>query len=384
MGRGCLAIRWGAYGDLLFALPVFEYLKKKHGYLHLETTQQGKELFQHHPAFDAITAFNIFEFPENERTGVSFLRWSAMENCSWDRTVNLWRTLEGMCAVEEHQPEYGWPREKRRKLFNIAYHDAPWIKIGEPIPAPFDCGSIYFPDDVLWWMKSWKMRHKDDFVIAMGVKGTTQQKQPEGLKELAREILDKYPTAKIWLLGDDKGKAREFTFGDGRVCHTCGTMSLLHSFGVVKMADFMIGAESCLTVAAGLFGTPKTALCTATDINQVVKYHKNDFSVQAKTPCSPCLRAVYKTDWCLMRDFGSGEVPACNGEWDKKRILEGVEFAWNCKVSGVRGEAETFDGPGFGSLPDMQPLLDSRKDRDEKVRSGVLPKLRAVGANMPR
>lgn len=358
-GRGCLVIRWGAYGDLLFALPIFEYLKKKYGYLHLETTPQGKEIFKHHPAFDAITAFSVWEFPENERNGISFLRWAAMECCSWDHTVNLWQSLETMCAVEEHQKEYGWPREKRRTLFGTAYHDAPWIKAGETIPEPFDCGTFHFPEDIVWWMKAWKIRHKDDFIIAMPVKGSTHQKQPEGLKELAREILDRYPTAKIFTLGDEKGKTREFSFGDGRVCHTCGTMSILHTFAITKMADYVVGAESSLTVAAGLFGTPKTAICTASGVEQIAKYHKNDFSIQATTDCSPCHRAVYKTDWCLMRDFGDGEVPACNGQWDKKRIMEGVEFAWRCKVSGVRERVENFDGPGFGSLPDLQSLCSS-------------------------
>jgi ADP-heptose:LPS heptosyltransferase len=366
-GRGCLVIRWGAYGDLLFTLPLFEHLKRKYGYLHLETTKQGKELFRDNPTFDAITSFDIFDFPEHERTGVSFLRWSAMENCDWEHTINTWRSLEYLCAVEEYQPEYSWPREKRRAKFDIPYHEGPWIVAKETIPEPFDCGTFHFSPDNVWWMKSWKERHRDEFIIAMPMGGSTHQKQPVGLKEVAREILDTYPTAKIFLLGDAKGRDREFAFGDGRVCQMCGTASILHAIAITKMADYVIGAESSLTVAAGMFGTPKTAICTASSVQQVTKYHKNDFSIQATTSCSPCLRAVYKTDWCLMRDFGSGEVPACNGEWETGRIMEGVKFAWECKLSGVRGKVEQFDGPGFGSLPEMQPLLDCKENRHEEI-----------------
>ena len=375
--RRYLAIRWGAYGDMMYALPALEALRKECDYLHLETGERGKTLFEHHPAFDRITTFDLSKHKTEVHMDVSRVRWDTLGEVGWDKSVNFWRCLEASCIAEEWQEAFYWPRERRREFFGKRnFYDTHFEAAQMPVPDPFNTGTIYFGDDVLMWMENWRKKHGDRFVVAFSLAGSTSQKIPMYFKELAQEIKSAYPDVLFVLLGDKQGKQMEFSFGEKNVCLAAGSWSYMQSLSMAKMADYVIGPETSLLVGSGLFGTPKSMICTSCSPYQATAHQKNDFSVQSTAACSPCHRAVYNPKWCNFRDHPLGCVPDCNFMVDVKPIMGGVAFAYS--VRGLRREVEQFDGPGFSSLCEMQPLLDSKTNRDEEIQPGISTEVREL------
>lgn len=379
----CLTIRWGAYGDLLYCLPTLEALKREYGYLHLETGSRGKMLFAHHPAFDRISEFDVGKYPVAEHMKVAELRWKALEDAGWDKVVNFWRCLEVSCIAEEGQEEFFYPRERRKEIFSGRnFYETHFRKAGLPIPEPFDCGTFHFDDATAFWMEKWKKDHGDTFSVAIALCGSTGQKVPFYMKELAREIIDSFPGTNIYLVGNKEAQSQEFTFGEKNVCHTSGTWSYLQSLALMKLVDYVIGPETSLLVGAGMFGTPKSMICTSCGVEQATKYHKNDFSIQSTYKCSPCYRAIYNYQgkasqrFCNFEETHLGHIPGCNLYYDKNKILEGVEFAYN--VRGLRRSIERIEGTRYGSLPDLRTLRDSEPNRDKEVRPVVSAEIRRV------
>jgi len=380
----CLAIRMCAFGDAFYALPVLEELSRQYDYLHLETGDRAKELFANHPAFSRITVFDVLQYKPKKRMEMAANRWDALAAANdWDRVINFIESIEVSCIADEWQDEYHLPREHRRKIYGDRnFYDSHFIKAGLPIPDPFHCGTMYFSEAELAWMNTWRERHGDEFIVAFALNGSTSQKYPMYFRELAQEIRLSFPETKFVLLGDKRGEQMVFDIGGGSVLNAVGKWPYMQSLGLVKMADYVIGPETGLLVGAGLFGTPKSMVCTSCSPYQATAHQKNDFSVQSTAPCSPCHRSAYTPKWCNYREHPFGLVPDCNFMVDTRPIIEGVAFAHS--VRGVRGETERHGGPGFKSLPDLQSLLDQKSAWDEEIRPGVLPEVREVCSDPSR
>ena len=204
MGTRALVIRYGAYGDLLVALPFLEELKRRYDYTHLETGDRGKELLQPHPAITTITTFDPKILGKDNATNTANLRVGGLyTGGSWDYVINLWHTLEVDCIAEDWQEEFFWPRERRQAYFgNRVFVERPFIKAGIPIPKEFRSGTLYFDPQTATWMEWWRKKHAKTFNIVIVVSGSTCQKVPFGLKEVAKRITDEYPDARIYLVGD--------------------------------------------------------------------------------------------------------------------------------------------------------------------------------------
>jgi ADP-heptose:LPS heptosyltransferase len=361
LSKKALVIRWGAYGDLLYALPYFEAVKKEYGHLQLETGTRGEELLKHNPTFDKITAFDSAKYPQDQQLAVAEIRWNTlMDAYPWDYSVNLWRTLEVECIPEEWQPEYFWPRERRRDHFGKnVFTENPFLRGGLPIPEPYSMGTHYFPHEIGYWMPHWKKENKDNFIVAFAVAGSTCQKVPVGFKDLAKRIIDRYPETKIYLLGSGSGwmniKAADlqFSFGEKNVAQLVDQTPYHRALALVKMADYVIGPETSLLVSAGMFGTPKTMICTSCSVAQATAHNANDFSIQSDAPCSPCHRAIYHDKFCVTKETTLGILPACNTMYDAEKILAGVDFAYSIRKQ--RAEVEVIDGGNaFSSLPQFK------------------------------
>ena len=367
-----LVIRWGAWGDILYALPTIEALRKECDYLHFETGSRGEILLRHHPAFSRITTYDVSQCPSEKWTDVALGRWKDLEESeSWGKAVNFYHCIEVDGIAEEWQQEFFYPRERRRNIYGSRnFYEAHFERAGIPIPDPFDCVTVYFPDDVMEWREEWERRHSGKFVVAIALNGSTAQKFPQYWKALVEEISGSFQDVSFVLLGDGAGEALRFTLSRGNVLFTAGTWPYMQSLMMMQMADYAIGPETGLMVGAGLFGTPKSMICTSCSPYQATKYHKNDFSLQAAASCSPCHRAIYNPKWCNGREHEWGWMPECNHGCNFNRILEGVEFAKN--VRGLRRQVDRCEGPGFGSLPDLRALHDLQTDRSEEIRSGIL------------
>ena len=268
-----LVIRYGAYGDLLVALPLIEELKRRCEHVQLETGERGRDLLQYHTAINTLSLFEPHSHGRENAVAAANIRIGGLcHGNQWDLSVNLAGTLEGECIAEETQEEFYWPREKRQAHFgDKVFVERPFIRAGLPIPSEMRSGTYYFDTQTLLWMRGWREQHDGTFNVVIVVAGSTCQKVPQGLKEVAKRITDEYPDARIFLVGSTPSgwmptpidpKDLQFDFGKGNVCKLVGKTPYRQALAMVKMADYVIGPVSSLLHGAGLFGTPKSMICT--------------------------------------------------------------------------------------------------------------------------
>lgn len=360
---GCLAMRIGAFGDMLYALPTLEKLKQDYGYLHFDTGVQGGIMFSGNTTFDMISVFPTSSVSPQSLPEVVGARADAMASIGWDKIVSFWRCLEVSCIAEVHQEEFYWPRERRREKFGSKnFYDEHLVRAGYEPGSLTDCGTFEFNDKELEWINTYMGQHGDAFTVVISPCGSTAQKVPQGLEGVAETILDSWSNARIVIVGDREAQVFKHPKGTGRVLNLAGKVDYRISIAAVRCADFVIGPETSMLVAAGMFGIPKTMICTSANVEQCTKYHRNDFSIQSTASCSPCHRAIYQrypdgrssSHLCNFFETWLGDIPTCNVEFNTSEVLEGAIEAY--ELRNLRKRFDDYRSRRVGSLPTLRSL----------------------------
>lgn len=321
-----LLIGYRAYGDWLYALPALPQLFEQYD-VYLETNPKGFELFHDDPRFAYVSMFDYTKHPQEEWEQRTQERWKAVtEQIQPDRIINLWRTLETACIAERYQEEFFAPVAERRKLFgDKVFYDVVAERCEGDV-GPLD--SMFFTEDQEAWAKRWRKKEGDNFVLLMVVAGTCPHKVYPYMPSLARGLVERYENLRIYLMGDPS--TAHLSFDHPRISNISGQPAMKQSILMTKHADFVFGGETGLLVAAGMFGTPKMMLCTASSVKQCCSYQDNDYSVQSAAECSPCHRSVYCDKDCEGVVELENDVwhPACINGFDHKHIFDtiGIQY----------------------------------------------------------
>ena len=332
-----LLIGYRAYGDWLYTLPVLPYLFDRYD-VHIELNNKGYELFHDDTRFIGMTRFDVDSWLRKDPAKVWDLakeRWAMLEKeLKPDRIINLLGTLEGECIAERYQPEFHLSAEERRKHFGHKnFYEAIFEKCDISMPDKPKLDNLNFTPEQLLWVWNWRVMNTGKFIIIMPIAGSCSHKVYPEMPRLTHDILKKYPNAVIYLTGDSSVAHAQWEH-DGRIKHLCGTMSIKQIILMTKYADMVIGGETGIVVAAGMWGTPKIMLCTASSVYQCCKYHENDYSMQANTECSPCHKAIYNVNDCeqMIKD-GEDTYPKCITTFDYSKIMEAVDKVYDLQRS---------------------------------------------------
>ena len=315
-----MILRYGAYGDLIYLLPLIDRMKADGKDLYLHTGIRGLDVFQADPRFQSILACN----PATAEDWQEVIN-KDIETVNPDEIVNLTDTMEGTLIPGREQPSFHWPVEKRRKVTQGESFYSFGLKVAGYSRGE-GCGTVAFTEEELTWADRWRETYRDEFLVMMPVSGSNAQKRFPIAKELGREILFRYPDAILYLTGGPNEKHRSFSFGDHRVYPAFDT-SFRQVLLMTRYADYVVGPETGLLAAAGMWGTPKTMLCTSSSVFQATDGHRNDFSLQAEIPCSPCLRAIYKPEDCYHSHVAEDET-VCNYKFRMETILESINVVY--------------------------------------------------------
>lgn len=374
--EGCFAVRFGAFGDIVYLLPTLERLKADYGYLHFDTGPQGGVVLVGNSTVDRISVFPIGAVEPKLRGVLMGAREEAINAVGWSKHVNFWRCLEVSCIAEIHQEEFGWPRERRREKFGSKnFIDEHLTRAGYPAGSLTDCGTWEFSDEELDWIQNFRIQNKDAFIVTVAPCGSTAQKVPIDLHLVTKEIVEKYPEAKIIVVGDKESFeiGNWHKHGERRLMNMAGRWQYRQAVAAVRISDFVIGPETSMLVIAGMFGIPKTMICTSCSVYQATCYHKNDCSIQSTVECSPCHRAIYQrlpdgrstAIYCNFTDTYLGKIPSCNVEYSKESIMEGVKKAY--EVRSLRWDNDDLTRKRVGSLPELWTPSVQQVRGDEKV-----------------
>jgi ADP-heptose:LPS heptosyltransferase len=315
MKEKLLLIAYRAYGDWLYTIPVLPYLFDKYD-VYLETNWKIYNLVHNDPRFKHISYFIYEKYAKDSWSKVFPKRWDAViKKIKPDRILNLNGSLEVKCIGENFQEEFYWELDKRREHFGkLSFYDAVFERCQIKPPKHLKLDELYYSSEEIQIVDAWRVKKKDKFIIILPIAGSTSQKVIHPFKVWTNLLLERYPEAEIYLAGDDICKAL-VPKDNPRIKNLCGfDIPIKQSFLMTKYADYVLGPETGIVVAAGMWGTPKTMLCTSSSKYQCVKYQKNDYSIQAPMYCSPCHRSIYYDTDChtMLGDTKSKVVyPAC-------------------------------------------------------------------------
>lgn len=322
-----LLIAYRAYGDWLYAAPILKYLFAEYD-VYLETNPKGYHLFHDDPRFKEITVFDFANIPQEDWGQAFSDRWKKRrEEVKPDKELSLNGTLEVNCIAENGHQGWDWPLAARRAHYGDKnFYEETFKRAGIHFPETLDTEGLYFAPEQIEWANKWAEGNKGKFTVIIPVAGTTMHKTFHNYEQIIWAVLNTDLNAQIYVAGDTALAKK--VIKHKRVFDMCSDVNIKQSILMTKHADFVIGPETSLLVAAGMWGTPKAMLATTSGVSQMVKYHRNDYSMQSPIYCSPCHRAVYKEDDCQTRVYSEkGEflTPVCAKMFNLEN-LQGILF----------------------------------------------------------
>jgi len=333
MKKKLLVLGYRAYGDWIYSLPAIMSLRDKYD-LYIETNSKGFELLHDDPRIKSLSIWDMSKFSmEDWDRIVKERKEKLIAEIKPDRVIDLHKTIENSCIAESNQEEFDLPLEERRKLFGSKnFYENVFDACCVFMPDNFNKEGVYFSEENEAWGHRWRMKHENEFIVIVPIAGSCAHKVYPAMKQLTLKIVERYPNARIFLVGD--ATVKEAQWKHERIHGTAGELSMKQVIMMTKYADYVIGGETGVLVAAGMWGTPKTMLCTASSVYQCCKHHDNDYSLQSNAACSPCHKAIYGITDCDDIQFSGLDrvpYPKCVTGFGVEGLMGIVEKVYNKK-----------------------------------------------------
>ena len=324
-----LLIGYRAYGDWIYTCPILPHLFA-HFDVYAEMNFKGEELFGDDPRFKEKNYF-YFELEKREtfHARAAEREKELIERIQPDVVLNLNGTLEMACIARREQPEFFQPVGDRRVIFGSnGFYDAIFRRAEMPVPNPLQLTGLWYDPAHIKWAEDWSCKNAGKFVIMICVQGSSIHKQFNNWKSTTLALLEAFPEALIYLVGDNAFAIGDFKHERVRPAFF-PTLPFKQVALMTKYVDLVIGPETGIVVAAGMWGTPKIMACSASSVWQVSQYQRNDFSFQLPVACSPCHLSVFELADCEnVIEENSVKMPACVRQFPKDQIMERATYVY--------------------------------------------------------
>jgi ADP-heptose:LPS heptosyltransferase len=279
-----LVIRYGAYGDMIIITPVMKKLKEEGYYVILNTTKRGKEVFAGSPYVDEIKEHDE-KIPIEQLTD----HWKALEEeIRPDRLINFSESLECNVALHPIQPEYNYTKDERFAIANRNYYDVTekWAGLEGCQKIP----ELFFSHSEL--EEAGKYLRPNKFNILWQLSGSAKQKVYPWTDYVIGEVLKNHKNVHFITTGDERCQLLE-SIDDPDITNLSGRVSVRIAMCLTGLVHLVVSPDTGILHASGCYETPKIGLLGHTTIENITKYFKNDYSIEAECACAPCFRLVY-------------------------------------------------------------------------------------------
>lgn len=302
--KKCLVIRYGAFGDMLCITPALKKLKEEGYHIVMNTNKRGEEVLRHCPYIDEWLM-------HDESIHIDDLdkHWTKIkEQVNADRVINFSESIECNVAFHPINSEYIYPKNDPERIArgNRNYYDVTegWAGLSGCQKTP----EFNFTEEEKEEAK--KYIKEGRFNILWALSGSGKQKVYPWSDYVIGQVLKDYEDVQIITIGDEKSQLLE-SITDERITNLAGKVSMRISMVLTSMVQLVIAPDTGVLHAAGCFDTPKIGLLGHTNIENITKYFKNDYSIEANVPCSPCFKLIYdhmiqcpvdvvtKAAWCM-------------------------------------------------------------------------------------
>jgi len=334
MKTACV-LRWGAFGDLVIASPVFAQLKSEGYHVTANVISRGEPVIRHNPNIDKIVVYEDGTIAHDKLDEY----WAELSK-GFDRFINLTGSIEnGLLASERNDASYHLSHEERHAKFNYNYYDRTMEIAGYP-ELKGKTGELYFTSVEHEWARSFRKKFKNKFLILWSLSGSSFHKAYPWAEYVAEGMQNIHPDLNIVTIGDDICRFLEWEHAQTR-CMS-GVLLIRKSMILTQYADLVISTETGILNAAGCFDTPKIALLSHSSEENLTKYFRNCINLHADVECYPCHRLIYTQNACRLERVS--QAPVCMGNLKASALVEAIEKyyqSWRNDGSLLRDKRET-------------------------------------------
>ena len=316
-----VVVRYGGFGDMAIAAPIFRKLKEQGKYVIANVSKDSRFVLDGNPYIDEFLVQSRHAIPTTQ-LGEYF---GALEK-QYGRVINLCESVERSLLVEkEKNPElFNLPHEERHRRFNVNYAENSFRLAGLPGGSKPE---LYLTETEEVLCGVFREKHKNFFNLLCQTSGSSWHKLYPYMGDVVDTLLDEFEDMQVFLVGGENVSLLNWT--RPRLHNRIGVWGMRQTMVITKHMDCVISPETGTLNAAGAFDTPKVGLLTHSSHENLTKYFVNDYSIQSTAPCSPCHRMIHELDECqLDKTYG---LPVCMSEgMNPERIVEQVR-----KIRGV-------------------------------------------------
>lgn len=313
--KKALIVRLGAYGDMIIITPVLKRLKELGYHVILNTNERGKE-----PLANCSYIDEWIMHDSSIGTGDELSKhWKKLQDdIKPDKFINFSESIECNVALHPVNSEYIYPKQERYAKCNKNYYDVTesWAGVEGCDKIP----NLQFTEAEENKAKSFLKPGK--FNILWVLSGSGMQKVYPWTEYVICEVLKNRKDVHFITVGSESCQLLETIQDDENITHLSGEIPMRISCALTKFVDLVVSPDTGVLHASGAFETPKIGLLGHTNIENITKHFKNDYSIEAKCACSPCFHLIYdhtiqcptdvitKAAWCMAMGIKPEELYA--------------------------------------------------------------------------
>jgi ADP-heptose:LPS heptosyltransferase len=281
-------VRYGAYGDALWASSLFPALKDEGYHLTVYTQAQGYEALAHDPHVDRFVLAHPHVVAAEDM--IAFWQW---ERVKYQRWINLIHSVEARLLWVPTDVMFHQSDEVRRRCGGENYLQA----VHEFAGIPYVPRQKFYPSaDDLQWATAERARY-DGPVVVLNAAGSTWPKWWPYTERFSALLADRGVHTVV--VGDYRGEKPALS---SRYGHFVGRdWPIRRAFTFAALADCVVGEESSLVNAVAFEPVPKIVLLSHSPADSLTRDWVNTVGIEpTQMPCHPCHRIHEDASYCVL------------------------------------------------------------------------------------
>ena len=308
--KSVMICRFGATGDMIMLTPALRAFKEQGYKVFLNTVPDGYEALRYNPNID-----RWYFIQEGALQNHEFPAYVETLRRRYPKVIDLCYNFTSMALFERQHKEFHYNDVIRDHLASENYYDRLMSACGLSQRGTRPEFHLSEGEELIGHYMRRKYRGK--FIVLWQLSGSSAHKIYPYADQIIEYLVPKYPDMVFFLTGANYQVQILQPTENPQIKPRVGIWNLRQPMVMSKFVDLVISPETAVLHAAGAFDTPKIGLLTHSRRENVTKYFKNDYSLQAKVECSPCHRLVHKvydcpnidnTPLCMARGFSQERV----------------------------------------------------------------------------